>query len=83
VWGHARRVALARAGYACEECGISDWEQNLDVHHIVPVDPIAGYRPGPQHRQENLAVLCQAHHRAIHRALRTPVGQQLVLGLAA
>lgn len=83
VWGEARRAALARSGYACEECGLTDWEALLEVHHIVPVDPQVGYRTSCAHHRDNLVVLCEVHHAAVHRALRTPVGGQLVLVPAA
>src|SRR5262245_19185697 len=83
VWGAAKIVALAEAGYACEECGALDWDTVLDVHHIEPVEPVVGYRAGCQHHQANLAVLCRLHHLAIHNALRAQPGEQLMLPVRA
>ena len=76
-------MALADAGYACVECGATDWETTLEVHHLVPVDPVTGYRTGCAHHQANLQVLCSLHHRALHAAENTPVGSQIALVLAA
>ena len=83
MWGYARIAAMARDGYACSECGALDWDVPLDVHHIVAVEPVVGYRPGCQHHAENLVTLCRVHHLAIHAALRAPVGTQLGFVLAA
>jgi len=83
VWRSARFVALARAGYACEECGALDWDTVLDVHHRRPVDPVVGYRPGCQHHPENLQVLCRVHHLAAHRADRAQPGDQLSFVMVA
>lgn len=82
AWPLARRVALAEAGYVCADCGASDWEALLEVHHVVPV-AADGYGPGCQHHQSNLRVLCRPHHRAIHAAMRARPGEQLRLTLAA
>src|SRR5262245_53680699 len=83
VWEAAKIVALANAEYACEECGTLDWDGPIDVHHIEPVEPVVGYRPGCQHHQSNLAVLCRLHHIAVHNALRAKVGDQLMLPVRA
>lgn len=83
VWGSAKVVALARSGYACEQCGALDYDAVLDVHHVVPVAPVIGYRPGCQHHQSNLVVLCRLHHLAEHAALRAKPGEQLMLPVRA
>ncbi len=54
-----RRRVLHRAGESCEVPGCANrlW---LDVHHLR-------FRAhGGDHGDENLAVLCSAHHRAVH-----------------
>ena len=66
-WPYARQIALTRAEWRCEICGIPDWHTEVQVHHIVPVED---YRPGPQHDPAGLVALCSAHHREIHRAMR-------------
>jgi hypothetical protein len=76
VWSVARQVALTRAEWSCEECGATDWDVIIHVHHIVPVE---SYEPGCAHHQDNLRVLCDLHHRMTHRALRARPNSQLAL----
>src|SRR5262245_29689612 len=83
VWSSARVWALARGEYCCEQCGALDWDTIIEVHHIVPVEPVVGYRHGCQHHPDNLAVLCRVHHLAEHAALRAKPGTQLGLVLVA
>lgn len=83
VWHAARQVALARAGYACEDCGSLDWDVPLEVHHLVPVDRVIGYRAGCQHHTAGLRVLCASCHRSTHAAMDAAPGAQLALVLAA
>jgi hypothetical protein len=54
-----RRMVLVRAGWACEVPGCDNrlW---LDVHHVRHRARGGGHDVG------NLAVLCCAHHRAVH-----------------
>ncbi len=85
LWGSARIAALARAGWACESCGLTDWETELQVHHLDPVDLLTGYMGAScAHHQANLQVLCaRVCHRAAHAALRTKPGDQLRLLVSA
>lgn len=83
VWSAAKAFALARDEYACAECGSLDWDGPIDVHHIVPVEPVVGYRAGCQHHQSNLISLCRLHHLAVHAAMRAKVGEQLALPVRA
>jgi hypothetical protein len=82
VWPDARRYALATGRYVCALCGISAWETTLDVHHREPVPPVVGYKPGCQHHQENLLVLCRSCHESEHRAARAAIGEQLRMRVA-
>lgn len=79
-WSVARQIALTRAEWACEICHRPDWEIQIEVHHVVPVED---YRPGPQHAPEGLLVLCQPHHAEVHRAYRSTRAYQLPLFVAA
>ena len=56
-------MALERAGHRCELCGSRD---NLQVHHIEPLEPYERRSVNEKNRQENLMVLCRACHIKIH-----------------
>lgn len=60
----ARRVALNRAGHACQQCGTNT---DLTVHHI-------DHNPS-NNTQDNLRVLCRRHHAMLEAAERR-VGSQ-------
>lgn len=62
VWAVARQAALDAAGYACARCPTPVPLLAPEVHHVQPVTHRGGYRPGCQHHQANLVVLCHAHH---------------------
>lgn len=80
VWSVAKLAALAAAEWRCAECGASDVDAELNVHHVEPVARDGhGYDDGCQHHQSNLEVLCVLHHRMRHRALRAKPNTQLVL----
>lgn len=84
VWDVARLHALARAGWACSVCGVVDGDSMIEVHHVVPVNTLTGYRTSCEHHATNLAVLCHDPcHLAAHRALRAEIGEQLSLVMAA
>lgn len=57
-----RREVLARAGYACEHCGMTDeyhkqvYDRGLIAHHIVPV------RYGGENDMENGEAVCFGCH---------------------
>ena len=79
-WQVAKLAALAAAEWACVECGATDADVELNVHHSVPVARDGtGYDDGCQHHQTNLEVLCVVHHRMRHRAMRAKVNTQLAL----
>lgn len=83
VWPRARQIALTAAVWTCADCGAVDWDTDIEVHHVAPVDPLTGYGPGCAHHQANLRVLCVRCHRATHQALRAKPGTQLSLALVA
>lgn len=80
TWSLARQIALTRAEWSCEICGIPDWYAPIEVHHVTPVED---YDPGPQHDPDGLIVLCRDHHVEIHRAYRSSRDYQLALFVAA
>lgn len=59
AWRKTRQEALKRAGYKCEVCGAT---KNLHVHHLT-------YKNFTHEQPEDLKVLCQYHHRAVHGRL--------------
>jgi len=65
-WNNARRIALERAGYKCEEC---ESQEGLEVHHIEPLEPFEPRWNSPKNRQDNLKVLCSNCHEDVHRKL--------------
>lgn len=79
-WPVARQIALTRAGWACEICGLTDWHVLIEVHHVTLVD---NYRPGSQHDPDGLVALCVPHHREVHRAARSGHPYQIPLFVAA
>ena len=91
VWERARLATLARDGWTCthEGCGATDWNVDLEVHHLTPVKDDGGYAPGCQHHRDNLVTLCHRHHVHIEMHRRRTVrfadgwhGQQRALDLA-
>lgn len=72
--GAAVPMALRRAGYQCQEHG-GVHKGGLEVHHIIPLGEGERRHKSPKNNQVNLIVLCTAHHKAEHAAMRA--GQQL------
>ena len=68
VWGVARQAALARDGFTCQTCGVTDWDAPLVVHHVIPIT--GGYGPSCEHHLEGLISLCVQCHREVHRWYR-------------
>ena len=73
VWRFARRLARRKSKYVCSrvDCTVGR-EGGLEVNHIVPRLG-EGYGVGCWHHQDNLELLCHAHHvevTAIQRAER-------------
>ena len=56
-WRRVRRVALDRAGWRCEDCGVA---ARLEVHHVQPLPDGAPYA------LDNLAALCRRCHDRRH-----------------
>lgn len=84
VWSAARRHALAQAGYSCEECGATELEAQIEVHHFTaPVTGRRKYGHGCWHHQTNLEVLCKDCHDQETRIERQPEGTVLQLQLRA
>ena len=79
VWSVARQAALARDGFTCQTCSVTDWDATLHVHHVSPVTD--GYGPGCAHHLDGLIVLCPQCHADVHRWLRAPEGTQLALAV--
>jgi len=69
-WLNQREKALARDGYRCTICGISDeehrcrFDHGLDVHHIVPIRLFVNWDKPPvdAHSLRNLVSVCRTHH---------------------
>jgi 5-methylcytosine-specific restriction endonuclease McrA len=56
-WAKTRRRALERAGFRCAKCQRS---KRLHVHHLT-------YARFGNENDEDLQVLCERCHRALHR----------------
>ena len=63
-WHSRRQTVLDRDDYQCRNCGVNDSEEQLHVHHIVPISA------GGAHDTTNLATLCKPCHMATHGQLR-------------
>lgn len=78
-WQAQRQKALARDGYACQMCGVTQAEQPLHVHHARPFRDF-GYVPGQNenyldaNRVSNLITLCPTCHRRAEQGQRTRSG---------
>lgn len=56
-WPVIRAAALERDGYACQDCGFSDFTgSDLHVHHVIP------WRFNPVNDPKWLVTLCRACH---------------------
>ena len=62
-----RRELLIRARWRCERCGARPVEEQLHVHHRVPLE-----RGGEVFDFGNCEVLCEPCHRAEHSKIRVP-----------
>lgn len=64
-WRQARRDALRRDEYKCQNCGVDQDElgQNPDVHHIQPVRTFDD--PQEAHVLTNLVSLCKSCHTRV------------------
>ena len=62
-WERIRRAVLDRDGWRCTECGKAG---RLEVHHLVAL------RDGGNNDLANLAPVCIACHKAIHRRPTVP-----------
>lgn len=73
-WPQQRKLALARDGYRCRRCGVS--EGMLHVHHIRPFREFA-YLPGQNdhylaaNELDNLITLCPSCHRQAEAGQQT------------
>ena len=77
-WRVARRVALARDGFTCGDCGTDDWHAPLEVHHLVPLAGVARYdETSCVHHVAGLLTLCVTCHQYRHLCLRARPGTQL------
>lgn len=77
-WRLARQVALARDAFTCVDCGVTDWDAALEVHHLVPLAGVAEYdAPSCAHHPDGLLVLCVTCHQYRHLCLRSRPGTQL------
>lgn len=70
--GRIQKVMLRLAGYVCEQCGLSDDEVLLHVHHIV-------WKAKHDCRWQNLVVVCVKCHVKIHNHCWQP-GREWTLG---
>lgn len=64
-WSRARKKALERDDYQCQNCGTTTEEigRNPDVHHIVPLRKFD--EPQDAHALDNLVSLCRKCHRNV------------------
>ena len=60
IANEAKLKCKAEANYTCAICGAKN---NLDAHHILPVDD------GGEHTQENLICLCRSCHERVHNKI--------------
>ena len=61
LWQAYKTEQLARAGWRCEKCGVTD--QPLEVHHLWPISrggPV--YPDDPDCPDTGIRVLCKWHH---------------------
>jgi 5-methylcytosine-specific restriction endonuclease McrA len=65
-WGYASYEARKRAGYRCENCGMTS---KIAVHHIVPLKGAPRFFSA-YNLPWNLVVLCKTCHLEIHAAMR-------------
>lgn len=54
-WRRRRDRAIGLAGYCCEACGVTAWDERLEVHHLT-------YERLGNERDEDLSVLCHTCH---------------------
>lgn len=68
-WGDARRAALRRDLFMCQNCGISGRNVKLEVNHIVPI--LGKHNEnGCHHHQQNLETLCRPCHLEVTKQQR-------------
>jgi 5-methylcytosine-specific restriction endonuclease McrA len=83
-WNNARRMALERAGYKCENCGSAE---RLEVHHKEALECFESRHNSPKNRQDNLKVLCRPCHEKEHhpnagkKAVKQPPKEQIAMEL--
>jgi 5-methylcytosine-specific restriction endonuclease McrA len=66
-WAWAARLAVRRAKFSCQDCGITG-RRRLHVHHIQPL--LGGNRmKNVLNRPDNLIVLCKKCHQKRHERL--------------
>jgi len=58
-WLTTRREAIIRAGFKCEYCGASFYDETLQVHHLT-------YKNIGREQPEDMQVLCRTCHRKAH-----------------
>lgn len=66
-WKAARAAVLERDGYACRECGTTE---QLEVHHIIPLEECLVTAPALAFDPDNLVTLCRPHHQQAGRETR-------------
>ena len=65
-WNRLRRIALDRADWRCEGCGVAAGSGGLEVHHVKPL------QFGGSNELSNLRVLCVPCHLREHKRLSNP-----------
>ncbi len=82
-WLKQRHLARERDDFTCQACGLSESNQQHDVHHRIPfrlcrdADGMISYRLA--NRLDNLVTLCRNCHRRAETAVRVRSG---IAGLA-
>ncbi len=71
-WNHQRLAALKRDFYSCQNCGKSDQNQPLHVHHKIPFRQFEDYNMAND--LQNLITLCQECHKRAESVLRIRSG---------
>jgi len=75
-WAWAARLALRRANYACQVCGLKG-RRRLHVHHIIPL--VGGNRmKNVLNRPDNLEVLCKKCHQQRHKNLNNKTQMSII-----
>lgn len=75
AWRDVRNAAFRRAGFKCQQCGLSHIEARLECHHIT-------YERFKKERPEDLIVLCPRCHAIADEKRRNKAKKTVAAALA-